>query len=192
MSVVDTTSLVLHVLAATAIVGGGTVQVMAGSRLRTATTGHDVAQWASFARAGGLVVLVAALVSLLTGGHLAGAVWGGDRGGFSNPFITVGTAAWLLLLPIGPMIGGARLRRLAEGARSLGTELVAEDLRAEARSPALWGPVYSLLGAAAGLVWLMSAKPDWTGAVIGVLVAFAAGWAWGAGVASRARAAATA
>ena len=192
MSVVDTTSLVLHVLAATAIVGGGTVQVMAGARLRAATTGHDVAQWAAFARAGGLVVLVAALLSLLTGGHLAGAVWGGDRGGFSNPFITVGLVAWLLLLPIGPMIGGARLRRLAEAARPLGGALVAEDLRAEARSPALWGPIHSLLGAAAGLVWLMSAKPDWTAAVIGMIVAFAAGWGWGATIAGRARTAATA
>ena len=58
MSVVDTISLVLHVLAATAIVGGGIVQVMAGTRLRAATTGRDAAQWASFARAGGMVVLV--------------------------------------------------------------------------------------------------------------------------------------
>ena len=192
MSVVDTTSLVLHVLAATAIVGGGIVQVMAGARLRAATTGRDVAQWASFARAGGLVVLVAALLSLLTGGHLAGAVWGDARGGFSNPFITVGLAAWLLLLPVGPMVGGARLRRLASSAESLGHELVGDDLLAEARSPALWGPVYSLLGAATGLVWLMSAKPDWVGAIIGVFVAFAAGWGWGAAVAGRARTAATA
>lgn len=186
MSVVDTTSLVLHVLAATAIVGGGIVQVMAGARLRAATTGRDVAQWASFARAGGLVVLVAALLSLLTGGHLAGAVWGGDRGGFENPFITVGLAAWLLLLPVGPMIGGARLRRLQEAAEGLGDQLVPADLGRDARSPALWGPVHSLLGAAAGLVWLMSAKPGWAGAVIGMLVAFALGWGAGVVVAGRA------
>ena len=185
MAAVDTTSLVLHVLAATAIVGGGIVQVMAGTRLRAATTGRDAAQWASFARAGGLVVLVAALLSLLTGGHLAGAVWGGDRGGFENPFITVGLGAWLLLLPIGPMIGGARLRRLREAAEGLGDGLLPAELRADAQSPALWGPVHSLLGAAAGLVWMMEAKPDWGAAVVGVLIAFAVGWGAGLVVAGR-------
>ena len=185
MSVVDTISLVLHVLAATAIVGGGLVQVMAGTRLRAATTGRDAAQWASFARAGGMVVLGAALVSLATGGHLAGAVWGGDRGGFANPFITVGLAAWLLMLPIGPMIGGARLRRLTEAAEGLGDGLLPAELRADAQSPALWGPVTSLLGAAAGMVWMMEAKPDWAAAVVGMLIAFAVGWGAGIAVAGR-------
>lgn len=185
MSVVDTTSLVLHVLAATAIVGGGIVQVMAGSRLRAATTGRDVAQWAGFARAGGLVVLVAALVSLLTGGHLAGAVWGGDRGGFENAFITVGLVGWLLLLPVGPMIGGARLRRVVEAADALGDAPVPDALATQTRSPGLWGPVYSLLGAAAGLVWLMVAKPDWGVGAMGLLVFFAVGWAAGVVVSGR-------
>lgn len=185
MSFVDTSSLVLHVLAATAIVGGGIVQVMAGARVRSATTGRDLAQWASFARAGGLVVLVAALLSLLTGGHLAGAVWGGDRGGFENAFITVGLVGWLLLLPIGPMIGGARLRRLAEAADALGADTVPPALASEARSPALWGPITSLLGAAAGLVWLMEAKPGWGVAVAGLLVWFVVGWVAGVVLAGR-------
>lgn len=180
MPVVDTTSLVLHVLSATAIVGGAMVQVMAGARLRAATTGRDAAQWASFARAGGFVLLVAALLSLMTGGHLAGAVWGGDRGGFSNPFITVGLVGWLLLLPVGPMIGGARLRRLGEQTRALGDGLLPAELAAEARAPGLWGPVTASLGAAAGLVWLMVAKPGWAVSAIGLLVAFAIGWVAGA------------
>lgn len=182
---VDTISLVLHVLAATAIVGGGIVQVMAGARLRAATTGRELAQWASFTRAGGFLVLWSALLSVLTGGHLAGAVWGGDRGGFDNPFITVGMLGWLLLLPVGPMIGGARLRRLEAAASEAGDGPAPAALLADARSPALWGPVHSLLGAAAGLVWLMSAKPGWGTAIGGLLVAFAIGWGAGVGVAGQ-------
>lgn len=182
MSFVDTTSLVLHVLAAAGMVGGGIVQVMAGARVRAAATGHDLVEWASFARTGGLVIAVSAGVSLLTGGHLAGAVWGGDQGGFSNPFITLGMIGLLLLAPVGPMVGGARLRRLVEAA---GDGPLPTDLRVQARSSALWGPIHSLPGVAVGFMWLMTAKPDWGPGVAGLLVTFAAGWVAGAWVAAR-------
>ena len=183
-SAIDTASLVLHVLAATAMVGGGIVQVMAGARVRLATTAHDLEQWAGFTRTGGLVVAGAAVVSLLTGGHLAGAVWGGDLGGFENPFITLGLLGLLLLAPIGPMIGGARLRRLVEAASSAGGEL-STDVRERARASALWGPIHSLPGVAVGLVWLMTAKPGWGLGVAGLLVTFAVGWVIGAWMARR-------
>lgn len=185
MSVVDTTSLVLHVLAATGIVAGGVVQVMAGTRVRQAATGRDLAQWAQFTRSGGLLVAVAALVSLLTGGHLAGAVWGGDAGGFSNPFITLGMLGWLFLVPIGPMVGGARLRRLVDSAEGIGDGPLPSEVASDARHPAMWGAIHSLVGVSVGFVWLMSAKPGWLAGAIGLLLTFALGWVAGAMAASR-------
>lgn len=126
-----------------------------------------------------MVTLVSAVVSLLTGGHLAGAVWGGDRGGFANPFISLGLLGLLLLAPIGPMVGGARLRRLAQNAQRIGRGSVPAGLRANANEPGLWGPVHSLVGVAIGLVALMIYKPGWiTGAAI-LLLSFGAGWAVG-------------
>lgn len=184
MSFVDTTSLVLHVLAATGIVAGGVVQVMAGTRVRRAATGRELAQWAQFTRSGGLVVAVAALVSLLTGGHLAGAVWGGDAGGFSNPFITLGMLGLLLLIPVGPMVGGARLRRLVSSAETHADGPLPAEVTTEARHPAMWGAIHSLVGVSVGFVWLMSAKPGWVAGAIGLLVTFALGWVVGAMVAS--------
>lgn len=185
MSVVDTTSLVLHVLAATGIVAGGVVQVMAGNRVRQASTGRDLVQWAQFTRSGGLVVAGAALVSLLTGGHLAGAVWGGDAGGFSNPFITLGMVGWLFLVPIGPMVGGARLRRLLTSAAGIGDGLLPDELVTESRHPAMWGAIHSLVGVSVGFVWLMVVKPDWLVGALGLLVTFALGWLAGAMASSR-------
>lgn len=177
---IDTTSLFLHVLAAVGLIGGGLVQILAGARVRAAATTRELASWAGFARGAGTLIVGAAVLSLATGGHLAGAVWGGAAGGFSNPFITLGVVGLLLLAPIGPMVGGARLRRLAAAATEAGDGPVPADLLADARSPALWGPVHSLVGVGTGLVALMVYKPGWVAGAAILLVTFALGWAAGA------------
>lgn len=185
MTVIDTTSLFLHVLAAVGLIGGGLVQVLAGTRVRAATTGRDVVTWASFTRSAGLLIAASALLSLMTGGHLAGAVWGGAAGGFSNPFITLGVVGLLLLAPVGPMVGGARLKRLVARAGEVGDAPLPNDLRAEASSPATWGPVHSLVGVGIGLTALMVYKPGWGGGSGLLLGTFAAGWLVGDLVARR-------
>ena len=176
MTVIDTTSLFLHVLAAVGLIGGGLVQVLAGTRVRAATTGRDVVTWAGFTRSAGLLIAGSALLSLATGGHLAGAVWGGEAGGFSNPFITLGVVGLLLLAPVGPMVGGARLRRLVDGAGEAGDAPLPTELRVEASSPGIWGPVHSLVGVGIGLTALMIYKPGWIGGATLLLGTFAAGW----------------
>jgi hypothetical protein len=183
---IDTTSLFLHVLAAIGLVGGGLIQLMAGLRLRAATRGRDIAAWAGFARAAGGLIVGAAVLSLLTGGHLAGAVWGGARGGFANPFITLGLAGLVLLAPVGPMLGGARLRRLVAAAEAEGSGEASTEVRAAARAPGLWGPVHSLVGVGVGLVALMVYKPGWLAGAAVLVLTFAAGWAGGAALAWRA------
>ena len=176
---IDTTSLFLHVLAAIGILAGGTVQVLARHRVRAAATGRDLATWAGFARHGGIITLTSAAVSLLTGGHLAGAVWGGERGGFANPFISLGLLGLLLLAPVGPVMGGARLRRLVREGDRLGGEPVPADLCADANAPILWGAVHSLVGVAVGLVALMVYKPGWLSGATILVLSFGAGWAVG-------------
>jgi hypothetical protein len=187
MDLVDTTSLFLHVLAAMGIVGGGTIQVLAGVQVRAATGARELATWARFTRSAGLLIITSATLSLLTGGHLAGAVWGREAGGFANPFITLGVAGLLLLAPIGPMVGGARLGRIVAGATAAGDGPAPAEVLAQARSAALWGPIHSLVGVSVGLVALMVYKPTW--AVGGLLLVggFATGWVAGILVAAPAR-----
>lgn len=176
---IDTTSLFLHVLAAIGIVAGGMVQVLAGARVRVAATGTALASWATFARTAGVLIAASAVVSLATGGHLAGAVWGGERGGFANPFITLGLLGLVVLAPAGPMLGGAQLRRLASAGSEVGDSPVPADLVAESRSPLLWGPVHSLVGVGVGLVALMIYKPGWGVGAALLALTFAAGWGLG-------------
>lgn len=176
MTVIDTTSLFLHVLAAIGLVGGGLVQVLAGARVRGATTATDLVAWAGFARRAGLVIAASAVLSLATGGHLAGAVWGGAAGGFANPFITLGVVGLVLMAPVGPMVGGARLRRLTEAGRTAGDGTLPAEVRAAAASPALWGPVHSLVGVGIGLVALMVYKPGWVAGALLLVATFGLGW----------------
>ncbi len=183
----DTSSLFLHVLGAIAIIGGGIVQVLAGTRLRSATTTRDIATWARFARSAGQLIIAGAVLSLLTGGHLAGAVWTTDSAsGFSYPFITLGVAGLVLLAPVGPMLGGAGLRRLTDAAGDRGDGPASADLLTQARSSRLWGPIHSLLGVGIGLVALMVYKPGWIVGALVLVVTFAIGWLAGSVVASRA------
>lgn len=174
---IDTTSLFLHVLAAIGMVAGGLVQVLAGVRVRAARTGHELATWARFARQAGLLIAGSAVVSLMTGGHLAGAVWTTEeQSGFSYPFITLGAIGLVLLAPVGPMLGGPKLKRLAATGDACGADGIAPAERAHATSPALWGPVHSLLGVGIGFVALMTYKPGWLAGTVLLLVTFAGGW----------------
>jgi hypothetical protein len=179
MSINDTV-LFVHVLAAMGMVAGSVVQVLAGTRVRAATTTHDLVSWARFTRGAGVLIAFSALLSLMSGGHLAGAVWGGDMGGFSNPFITLGMVGLLLLAPVGPMMGGARLRRLVGAAEEHGQDTLPTEIIDGARSPRLWGPIHSLLGVAIGLTGLMIYKPDWVGGLLWLIIPFGAGWVIGA------------
>lgn len=184
---IDDSSLFLHVLAAIGLVGGGIVQVLAGVRVRAAVTGHELASWATFARSAGSLIIASAVVSLLTGGHLAGAVWTTETtSGFSRPFITLGVAGLVLLAPVGPMLGGKRLRRLAEAGESVGAETAPANVVAHARGAGLWGPVHSLVGVGVGLVALMVYKPGWIAGGVLLLATFATGWLAGRMLAARA------
>lgn len=180
---VDQISVFLHVLAATGMVAGGVVAVMAGASMRRATTVEDISQWAGFARAGGFVTLASAVVSLGTGGHLAGAKWTTDlQSGFAYPFITLGAVALVLLAPIGPMLGGAKLRAIQEAARHPETARDLAAMQRSARSAAIWGPVHSLVGVCIGLVWVMTwgasqqFEFNWFLTAIILIVTFALGW----------------
>lgn len=179
-------SLLLHVLAAAGLIAGATVQITAGVRVRAATTGRDLATWASYARSAGLIIAVSAVVALGTGGHLAGVLYGdSDVNGFTVPFILYGIIGWFLLLPIGPMIGGPRLKRLAEQGEELGDAPLPPAVAAEAVSGNLWGAVHSLVGVAAAYIWIMQAKPAAAATGIILLAGLVVGWASGAFAASR-------
>lgn len=87
---IDTSSLFLHVLAAMGLVSGGVVRVLAGIRLRASTVPSAIGLWARFARAAGPLIVGSSVVSLLTGGHLAGAVWTTEStSGFAWPSFDV-------------------------------------------------------------------------------------------------------
>ena len=192
---VDQVSLSLHVLAAIGLVGGAVAQVMVGMRLRAATTTLSIATWAGFARSLGTLVLVSGVVSMLTGGHLAGAVWSTEEvSGFARPWITLGLVGLVLAGAVWGL-GATRLRRLVDkahgddpAARSPGdARSRAARLAVDVRSSALWGPVHGLVGIGVGLVWIMTTKPDdWLATAVVLVGSLVLGWIAGLLVSTRA------
>lgn len=181
-----TIGLVLHVLAAAGLFAGAAIQVAAGFRVRAAATGRELATWAGFARSAGLVIALSAIVALLTGGHLAGVVYGdSDVNGFTVPFVLYGIVGWFLLLPIGPMIGGPRLKRLAAEGDEVGDAPLPPAVAAAARSGQLWGAVHSLVGVAAAYVWIMEVQPGHVHTGVALLLGLVLGWGAGAYLAAR-------
>jgi hypothetical protein len=168
---INQSALFLHILAAIGLTSAGVVQVAAGMRVTQAATGRELASWSRFARGMGPLAIVSAVLSLFTGGHLAGVGWG-----FDHPFVTLATIAIVLLAPVGPMVGGARLRRLADAGVDLGDAPVPSELRTQAADPVLWGAVHSQVGLAVGFVWIMTNKPGWLTTALVLLGTFAAGW----------------
>ena len=91
-----------------------------------------------------------ALLILVPGLYMVATIWGW------KPWVLVGIAAWLLIAVMGTVNGVRATRSGSAGG-----------------SPVSW---WARIGLAAGVLFLMTTKPDLIGSVASVLVGAAAGW----------------
>jgi len=124
--------------------------------------------------AGGLNVVrrlgTISMVTLLVAGvYMAATSWGG------TPWIIV-TLLSLLLFPLLGMLGG---RRLAVLGQALGPQAprgaLTPSLREQLQHPMIQASLQIRTAVALGIVFLMTVKPDWVGAIATMLVALILG-----------------
>jgi hypothetical protein len=173
--------LFIHLLGVAILFAAIGILQLGGLRLRRATTVDQARLWVGVTSITGLMFSIALLLILGAGLYMAS-----DRWSFGTSWVVVAIVSVVLM----GVIGGAGVGRSLEAigrslAQTEGPQIPSTVAR-RIRSPRLWSQTFALVGIAVGVLWLMTNKPGWGGAV-GVVVGLAVvGAAAGAAVARRA------
>ena len=77
----------------------------------------------------------------------------------TTPWVVVGEVVVVAFAIVGGLVS-LGLTRMSRQARQHEGGISAED-QSVLRAPALWSTIFAMNGGAMGVVWLMTAKPDW-------------------------------
>lgn len=176
------TMLFFHFVGLICLFGAAIVMHLVGARLRRAPTVQEVRLWLGFARSVQPLFPVGGVLLLVTGAHLAGAVWS-----FGLPWVVVGLALVLGLLPAGPLLMRPRFQGMGKAAMAASPGPVPPELARLLTASFPWAYSSMTTGAALGIAWIMVQKPGWTGSIVPVVALALAGWLWGARAAAGAR-----
>jgi hypothetical protein len=162
--------LYVHLLALFVGIGAGAVLLTCLFQLRAARTVEQAVPWGMVSGKVAKLFPVAIVGLFLTGAYMTHEFW------------TWGTS-WIVLAIVGLVVLAAQGGGLAEHtAKKLQAAMRANGpgpLGAEARRmtlhPGLWVVEFSNLGLVLGIVWNMTEKPGWGGAIAAVLIGYAVG-----------------
>ncbi|MBA2672306.1 hypothetical protein [Ramlibacter sp.] len=155
---------VVHFIGLIPLFGFFVVYARAGIQLRAATTRAEARTWLGLLEATRGMLLGGAGMLLLSGGAMAALRW---RGVY--PFIVIGLVTLLAIWLIWVVVGARHLRAMraavGDGDDALGAEPVRTIL-----APTRWGMMGALNGASLAVLFVMTTKIDWPGAIITVLL----------------------
>jgi hypothetical protein len=162
--------LYVHLLALFVGIGAGAVLLTCLFQLRAARTVEQAVPWGVVSGKVAKLFPVAIVGLFLTGAYMTHKFW------------TWGTS-WIVLAIVGLVVLAAQGAGIAEHtAKKLQAAMRADGpgpLGAEARRmtlhPGLWVVEFSNLGLVLGIVWNMTVKPGWGGAIAAVLIGYAVG-----------------
>lgn len=161
--------LVVHVAAATLLIGGGLLLTACGFGLTTLERGHELRPWAGVAMASAPLTVGAGLALFASGGHLAGTAWT-----FAEGWITV-SAIWLAVLGVATVALYRRLWRLGEQLRELGEGPAPASLRERLRSPVTWGTAHALVFGGVAFIPVMVLKTAFVATALWLVLGSAVG-----------------
>jgi hypothetical protein len=113
----------------------------------------------------GKMIPAFALLILLSGIYMVEDVWDWEKA-----WISMSLLAFLVLLAMGPLINGRRMKAIRTAAERSPDGPVPKELRSLLDDPVLTTSERTMLLAAIGLVYLMTTKPDAGGTIIALLV----------------------
>jgi len=170
----NTYHVVLYIHFISLLVGfsAGMIETVCLFRLRAAETLEAAAPWGRLAGEIEKAFPVAILGLFGSGAYMTSDVWT-----WSTSWIVVPIIGLVVLALQGPLVAGRRGHAVKAALMANGPGPLAPEARRMTRDRALWGAAFTNEFLVLGIIWVMTEKPGWGGAVAALAVAYAVGLA---------------
>jgi hypothetical protein len=162
--------LYLHLLSLFIGIGAGSVLLTCLFQLKAAPTVEQAVPWGIVSGKVARLFPVAILGLFLTGAYMTHKFWT-----WGTPWIVMAIVGLVVLGVGGGGIAEHTAKKLQAAMRENGPGPLGPEARRMALHPGLWVVEFANLGIVLGVVWNMTEKPGWGGAIAAVVVGYAVG-----------------
>lgn len=168
----DTYHVVLYIHFLSLLVGmsAGVAETICLLKLRSADTLEAAVPWGQLAGQIEKAFPVAILGLYGSGIYMTHHFWS-----FSTSWVVIPIVGLAVLSLQGPLVAGRQGHKLKEALMANGPGPLREEARSRTVNPLLWGAAFSNEGLVLAIVWVMTEKPGWGGAIAAVVVGYAVG-----------------
>lgn len=163
--------LYLHLLSLFIGIGAGTVLVVCLFQLRAAQTLEQAVPWGTVAGKTGKFFPIAIVGLFASGAYMASDAWT-----WGTSWIDMGIVALVVLGVQGPFVAERTGKKLEAALRANGPGPLGSEARRMTLHLGLWGVEFSSMCLVFGVVWNMTEKPGFAGAIAAVVIAYAVGF----------------
>ena len=164
--------LYIHLLSLLVGFSAGVIETVCLFRLRAATTLEAAAPWGQLAGETEKAFPVAILGLFGSGAYMTSDVWT-----WSTPWIVLPIIGLAVLSVQGPLVAGRRGHAVKAALMANGPGPLGPEARRMTRDRALWAAGFTNEALVLGVIWVMTQKPGWGGAIATLLIAYAVGLA---------------
>jgi hypothetical protein len=164
--------LYIHFLSLLVGFSAGMIEAVCLFRLRAATTLEAAAPWGQLAGEIEKAFPVAILGLFGSGAYMTSDVWT-----WSTPWIVLPIIGLAVLSVQGPLVAGRRGHAVKAALIANGPGPLGPEARRMTRDRALWAAGFTNEFLVLGVIWVMTEKPGWGGAIAALAIAYAVGLA---------------
>jgi hypothetical protein len=162
--------LYIHLLSLLVGFSAGMIETVCLFRLRAATTLEAAAPWGQLAGEIEKAFPVAILGLFGSGAYMTSDVWT-----WSTPWIVLPIIGLVVLSLQGPLVAGRRGHAVKAALIANGPGPLGPEARRMTRDRALWTAGFTNEFLVLGIIWVMTEKPGWGGAIATLVIAYAVG-----------------
>jgi hypothetical protein len=163
--------LYIHLLSLLVGFSAGMIETVCLFRLRAAETLEAAAPWGQLAGEIEKAFPVAILGLFGSGAYMTSDVWT-----WSTSWIVLPIIGLVVLSLQGPLVAGRRGHAVKAALIANGPGPLGPEARRMTRDRALWSAAFTNVFLVLGIIWVMTEKPGWGGAVAALAIAYAVGF----------------